>query len=47
MVILNFDYFSVFGDLFDGDQDGLFDEWEWRELLMVKYGLEDDLDGDG
>ena len=47
MVTLNPDHPSVPGDLPDGDQDGLPDEWEWRELLTVKYGPEDDPDGDG
>ncbi|MBX2877649.1 MAG: sulfatase-like hydrolase/transferase [Saprospiraceae bacterium] len=47
MVTLNPDHPSVPGDLPDGDQDGLPDEWEWRELLTVKYGPQDDPDGDG
>lgn len=47
MVTLNPEHSSVPGDLPDGDQDGLPDEWEWRELLTVKYGPQDDPDGDG
>lgn len=47
MVTLNPDHSSVPGNLPDGDQDGLPDEWEWRELLTVKYGPQDDPDGDG
>lgn len=47
MVTLNPDHPSVPGDLPDADQDGLPDEWEWRELLTVKYGAQDDPDGDG
>jgi len=47
MVTLNPAHPDVAGDLPDADQDGLPDEWEWRELLTVKYGAEDDPDGDG
>ncbi len=47
MVTLNPDHPSVSGELPDADQDGLPDDWEWRELLTVKYGPQDDPDGDG
>jgi arylsulfatase A len=35
------------GSLPDVDQDGLNDDWEFRELLTTKYSGTDDPDGDG
>ena len=35
------------GPLPDVDQDGLNDDWEFRELLTTRYAGSDDPDGDG
>ena len=47
MPSLNPQFITNPGPANDLDNDGLDDEWEFRELLTTKYGANDNPDGDG